>query len=118
MANVCAPHQVVPGASYQPPMAFYIPSARQPTNFRRPPVLQAPTFVNTTDYILEENEDQFHDGRYKHPKVVKENHSREVTRQITARPPTYILHQNYPRQPLPPITTRPVRRAKPKYKAF
>ncbi len=124
MANVRAPHRVVPRASGQPPMLFHIPGGRQPANVRRPPVLikplpilQAPPFVNTSNYILEENEDQLHDGPHKHPKVVKEKHrSREVTRQITVHPPTYILQQNYPRRQLPPVTTRPVRRAEPKYK--
>jgi hypothetical protein len=122
MAHVRAPHRVVPGVPVRPGILLHRGFVRPPINHRRPvplkplPVLQAPTYLLPSDSIFEANEEQSQrETTIISSTVVKENHGKKSTNLITARPPTFILQHNYPRQPLPPITTRPVRRAEPKY---
>ena len=118
MANVRAPYRVVP---VRPVIRLNPPPVRLPVNHRPPisqrlPVLQPPVLSYTSGTLFDEIEEEIQNGAVrKHPTVSKEKHREATTRQITARPPTFILQQNYPRQQLPPITTRPVRRAVPKY---
>ncbi len=90
---------------------------RPPVAPRFLPVLQAPKFPNQSDFIYEgENEqEEQQDVKTNHSAIADTDRSRKVTQQISVRVPTFIPQQNYPKQPLPRLTTRHIRRAEPKY---
>jgi len=123
MPHVRVPHRAGPTVLIRPVVSSNRTVTR-PSVKRRPPVaprflpvLQPPKFPNQSDFIYEgENEqEEQEDVKTNHSATADTDRSRRVTQQILVRVPTFIPQQNYPKQPLPRLTTRPIRRAEPKY---
>jgi hypothetical protein len=120
MPFVRAAHRATPIAPVRPALPPNRITPQRPVNQRPPvaprilPILQAPTFSTKSDFVYEHEEEQ-HEEIHDHPTVVNSDHRKNTTQQISVRVPTFVPHQNYPRKPLPHLTTQPVRHAEPKY---
>lgn len=114
-----------PSNPIQPVVPRHRARAHHPVNQQRPvpprilPILQAPSFPYQSDHNSEtKKEAHQHDPRYTNHSTTSIDHQRtkKPTQQITIQNPTYIPHQNYPKQPLSPNrSTRPVRSSEQKY---
>jgi hypothetical protein len=123
MPYVRAERRAAPVVPVRPALPPHQTVARLPVNSsphvapRIFPILQPPIFSQQSDFIYENKKEQQQqqDETHDHPEIVDNNHSRKTTQQISVRVPTFIPQQNYPKQPLSRLSTRPIRYAEPKY---
>jgi hypothetical protein len=117
MPFVRVPYRAAPIAPLRPVIPSQQILARQPVAQRHLPVLQPPTFYKQSDFLFE-TEGQEHDETHDRPPIIDHGHHRKVTQQISVRVPTFIPQQNYPKQPVQRLSTRPIRHAEPKYPSY
>jgi hypothetical protein len=123
MPHVRVAHRAGPAVPIRPVLPSHRTVARPPVKQRTPiaprflPVLQPPKFPNQSDFIYEgeDEEEEQQDVKQNHPATPDNEHNRKIPQQLLVRVPTFVPQQNYPKQPLPRLTTHTIRHAEPKY---